>query len=197
VYVGSFDRNVYALRENDGRLAWKYDTGDGATSDVAVFGDDVIVGSRSYDLERLDAQTGTPKWKKYFWFSWVESSPNVFDGTIYIGSSDGAKVLAIEPGSGRSIWEADAFGSAWGRPAVTRARVYEGVAGVVPYSAPHRGALMAFDRSTGRLAWWYLAPKPEPVPKERTAYGFPGSVALGEGMVFAGGLDGTLRAFAQ
>jgi outer membrane protein assembly factor BamB len=195
VYVGSFDRHVYALGESDGGLAWKYDTGDAVTSDVAVLGDDVIVGSRSYDLERLDAKTGTPRWKKYFWFSWVESSPVVFDGAIYVGSSDGAKVLAIEPGSGRSLWEADALGSAWSRPAVTRTRVYEAVAGVVPYSAPHRGALLAFDRHTGGLAWWFPVPRPDPAPKERTAYGFPGSVALGAGMVFAGELSGKLHAF--
>ena len=197
VYVGSFDHNVYALRATDGGLAWKYDTGDAATSDVAVLGDDVVIGSRSYDLECLDAKTGTPRWKKYFWFSWVESSPVVFDGTVYVGSSDGAKVLAVEPGSGRSLWEADAFGSAWGRPAVTAARVYEGVAGVVPYSAPHRGAVLAFDRGSGRLAWWHPVPAPDPAPKQRTAYGFAGSVAVGDGMVFAGGLDGKLRGFAQ
>ena len=197
VYVGSFDRNVYALRESDGVVAWKYDTGDAATSDVAVLGDDVIVGSRSYDLERLDAKTGAPRWKKYFWFSWVESSPVVFDGTIYVGSSDGAKVLAVEPGSGRSIWEADALGSAWSRPAVTKTRVYEAVAGVLPYSAPHRGAVLAFDRHTGGLAWWYPVPRPDPTPKERTAYGFPGSVALGNGMVYAGDLSGKLHAFMQ
>jgi outer membrane protein assembly factor BamB len=197
VYVGSFDRNVYALRESDGGLVWKYDAGDAVTSDVAVLGDDVVVGSRSYDLERLDAKTGTPRWKKYFWFSWVESSPIVFDGTIYIGSSDAAKVLAVQPDSGRSRWEADAFGSAWGQPAVTRSNVYEGVAGVVPYAAPHRGAVMAFDRTTGRVAWWYPVPRPDPAPQERTAYGFAGSVAVGDGMVFAGGLDGRLRAFAQ
>jgi len=197
VYVGSFDRNVYALRESDGGLVWKYDAGDAVTSDVAVLGDDVVVGSRSYDLERLDAKTGTPRWKKYFWFSWVESSPIVFDGTIYIGSSDAAKVLAVQPDSGRSRWEADAFGSAWGQPAVTRANVYEGVAGVVPYAAPHRGAVLAFDRSTGRVTWWYPVPRPDPAPTARTAYGFAGAVAVGDGMVFAGGLDGRLRAFAQ
>jgi outer membrane protein assembly factor BamB len=121
----------------------------------------------------------------------------VFDGTIYIGSSDAAKVMAVEPGSGRSVWEADAYGSAWGRPAVTQARVYEGVAGVLPYAAPHRGAVMAFERSTGRLAWWYPAKRPDPAPKERTAYGFPASVAIGDGMVFAGALDGRLYAFPQ
>jgi outer membrane protein assembly factor BamB len=197
VYVGSFDHHVYALRESDGGLAWKYDTGDAVTSDVAVLGDDVVVGSRSYDLERLDAKTGTSRWKKYFWFSWVESSPVVFDGTVYVGSSDAAKVLAVEPAAGRSLWEADAFGSAWGRPAVTKTRVFEGVAGVVPYAAPHRGGVLAFERNTGRLAWWYPVARPEPAPKERTAYGFPGSVAVGAGMVFAGELGGKLHAFMQ
>jgi outer membrane protein assembly factor BamB len=197
VYVGSFDRHVYALRESDGGLAWKYDTGDAVTSDVAVLGDDVVVGSRSYDLERLDARTGTSRWKKYFWFSWVESSPVVFDGTVYVGSSDAAKVLAVEPAAGRSLWEADAFGSAWGRPAVTKTRVFEGVAGVVPYAAPHRGGVLAFERNTGRLAWWYPVARPEPAPKERTAYGFPGSVAVGAGMDFAGELGGKLHAFMQ
>lgn len=197
LYVGSFDRHVYALRASDGGLVWKYDTGDAATSDVAALGDDVVVGSRSYDLERLDAKTGMPRWKKYVWFSWIESSPVVFDGTIYIGSSDAAKVMAVDPGSGRSLWEADAHGSAWGRPAVTNTRVYEGVAGVVPYVAPHRGAVMAFDRRSGRLAWRYPVTPPDPAPKERTAYGFAGSVAVGGGMVFAGGLDGRLLAFTE
>lgn len=197
VYVGSYDKHVYALRASDGTLMWKYDTGDAATSDVAVLEDDVVVGSRSYDLERLDAKTGVPRWKKYLWFSWIESSPVVFDGAIYIGSSDAAKVMAVDPGSGRSLWEADAYGSAWGRPAVTGSRVYEGVAGVVPYVAPHRGAVMAFERGTGRLAWRYPSSPPDPAPKERTAYGFAGSVAVGGGMVFAGGLDGRLRAFEE
>jgi outer membrane protein assembly factor BamB len=196
VYVGSFDRNVYALRASDGSVVWRYDTGDAATSDVAVLEEDVIVGSRSYDLERLDAKTGAPRWKKYFWFSWIESSPVVFDGVVYVGSSDAAKVLAVDPDTGESRWEADAYGSAWGRPAVTADRVYEGVAGVVPYAAPHRGAVTAFDRATGRLVWWYPVKAPEPAPRERTVYGFPGSIAVGDGKVFAGALDGRLRAFA-
>jgi len=197
VYVGSFDKHVYALRASDGGLLWKYDTGDAATSDVAILGNDVVVGSRSYDLERLDARTGRPRWKKYVWFSWVESSPTVFDGTIYVGTSDAARVLAVDPATGRSLWEADAYGSAWSKPAVTATRVYEAVAGVVPYSAPHRGAVVAFERATGQLAWWYQAKAPEPAPQERTAYGFPASVAIGDGMVFAPSLDGKLLAFAQ
>ena len=65
----------------------------------------VIAGSRSYDLEAVDALRGTPVWKKYFWFSWVESSPTVFKDVVYIGSSDAAKVFAIDAASGRSVWD--------------------------------------------------------------------------------------------
>lgn len=197
VFVGSFDHFVYAVNATTGAMRWRYDTGDQMTSDIAVRGSQIISGSRSYDLEALDAARGTPVWKKYFWFSWVESSPTIYEDIVYIGSSDAAKVSAIDASSGRSLWEADAGGSAWGRPAVTGSTVYEGVAGVVAYVSPHRGSVSAFDRATGTLSWWYAAKPPEPAPTEATPYGFAGSVAVGGGMVFAGGLDGRLYAFRQ
>jgi outer membrane protein assembly factor BamB len=160
----------------------------------------VIVGSRSYDLESLDAARGTPQWKNYFWFSWVESSPEVFGDRIYIGSSDAARVFAIELASGKTAWEADAMGSAWGRPAVTASNVFQGAAGVLRYVAPHRGVVLALERATGAVRWWYeLAPPVprDPVPPQRIAYGFAASVAIGEGMVFAPALDGRVYAFRQ
>jgi outer membrane protein assembly factor BamB len=204
VFVGSFDRHVYAIDAASGRQLWKYDTGDAMTSDIALHGSQVIAGSRSYDLEALDAARGTPIWKKYFWFSWVESSPTVADGVVYIGSSDAARVFAIDGATGKSIWELDAGGSAWGRPAVTASRVYEGVAGVVTYVSPHHGAVLGIDRKSGALLWRYTAPPPSPtrsltpdLTPGPTPYGFAGSVALGGGLVFAGGLDGRLYAFAQ
>jgi outer membrane protein assembly factor BamB len=200
VYVGSFDHHVYAVEETSGALAWKYDTGDAATSDVAPAGDRVIVGSRSYDLESLDARRGRPAWKNYFWFSWVESSPIVVDDRVYVGSSDAAKVFAIDRTTGKSMWDADVLGSAWGRPAVSGARVYQGAVGVLRYSAPHRGVLMALDRRTGSVLWWYEAAPPvprEPPPPTAVPYGFAGSVAVAGGKVFAPGLDGRLYAFQQ
>jgi len=200
VYVGSYDHFVYALDAASGALAWKYDTGDAVTSNVAPAGTRVVVGSRSYDLESLDARTGAPQWKNYFWFSWVESSPTVNGNTIFIGSSDAGKVFAIDLATGATRWEADAFGSAWGQPAVSATTVFQGSAGVLRYSAPHRGVLLALDRESGTVRWWFeLAPPVprDPPPPERRAYGFAASVALGAGLVFAPGLDGRLYAFAQ
>jgi outer membrane protein assembly factor BamB len=157
----------------------------------------VISGSRSYDLEALDSRQGTPIWKKYFWFSWVESSPAVFGGLIYIGSSDAAKVFAVDARSGRSVWEVDAGGNAWGRPSVTATTVYEGVTGVTHYIAPHRGSMLALDRKTGAVRWRYPIAEPQSDSKTMASYGFAGAVALGNGLVFAGGLDGRLYAFDQ
>jgi outer membrane protein assembly factor BamB len=197
VYVGSFDRFVHAVDASSGALAWKYDTGDAVTSDVAVAGDRVVVGSRSYDLEGLEAARGTPIWKKYFWFSWVESSPAVVDGVVYVGSSDAAKVFAVDVASGRTIWDTDVLGSAWGRPAVTGSTVYMATAGVMRYASPHRGIVAALDRRSGRARWWYEMKAPATVPDRATPYGFPGSVASGGGMVYAAALDGRLYAFRE
>jgi outer membrane protein assembly factor BamB len=197
VYCGSFDGNVYALDASTGALLWKHDTGGAVTSAVAVSGNAVIAGSRSYDLTALAAATGSPMWTKYFWFSWVESPATVFKNVAYVGSSDAAKVFAVDIASGTSFWEADAGGSAWGQPAVSESAVYQSVAGVLHYISPHRGGIVAFDRATGRPLWRYAAAVPETSSQSVVAYGFAGSVALGGRFVFAGGLDGRLYAFAR
>lgn len=196
VYCGSFDGHLYALEAATGALAWKHDTGGAITSAVGVSGRHVIVGSRSYDLQALDGATGASAWTKYFWFSWVESPANVFASMAYIGSSDAARVSAID-GRGRALWSTDVHGSAWGQPAVTASTVYEGIAGVEHYMPAHRGAVVALDRATGRIVWWYPAKPPTPAPATVTPYGFAGSVAVARGVVVAGGLDGVLYAFAR
>ena len=195
VYCGSFDGSVYALDASSGALAWKHDTGGPVTSAVAVSGRTVLAGSRSFDFEALDAATGTGIWTNYFWFTWVESPATAVKSVAYVGSSDGGTVSAIDA-TGRSTWKTDVQGSAWGQPAVIGATVYEGVAGVLHYIAPHRGSLVALDRTTGKIVWWYPARPSDPAPKGAAPYGFAGSVAVGNGLVFAGGLDGVLYAFA-
>ena len=198
VYCGSFDGFVYALDRRSGALAWKHDTGGAVTSDVAVTGDRVLAGSRSYDFEALDADTGRPTWTRYFWFSWVESSATVDGSTAYVGSSDAAKVFAIDRSSGRVLWSADAGGSAWGRPAVRGDVVYEGVAGVTHYIAAHAGSVVAFDRASGRPLWRYpFEAAPASSSTTSAAYGVAGSVAVGAKHVFAASVDGRLLAFVR
>jgi outer membrane protein assembly factor BamB len=192
VYFGSYDHFVYALDAATGKLLWKRDTQGAVVSTPAVVGDLIVVGNRCYDLLGLDGQTGEPAWKRYFWFSWVESSPTVRDGVAYVGSSDAASVQAFDARTGERRWGTDVYGWAWGQPAVTDRRVYVGVASQVGYLAQHRGGVMALDRASGQAVWRYPAE-----PPASGSYGFPGSPAVGEGLVFVTGLDGRVYAFAE
>ena len=190
VYVGSYDKHVYALDAASGRLLWKRDTQGAVVSTPAVDGDLVVVGNRCYDLLGLTAATGEVAWKRYVWFSWIESSATVRDGVAYVGSSDAAWVGAFDVRTGRPRWQADVYGWAWGQPAVTQERVYLGTSSQAGYPAGHRAGVMALERGSGRVAWRFESPA-----ADKGAFGFPGSPALGYGLVFVSGLDGRLYAF--
>jgi outer membrane protein assembly factor BamB len=192
VFFGSFDGQVYVLDAGTGKLVWKRDTKGAVVSTPAVVGDRVVVGNRSYDLVGLDARTGEPLWTRYVWFSWVESSASARDGVVYVGSSDAAAVYAFDARTGERRWKTDVYGWAWGQPAVTDARVYAGTASQKGYLAGHKGLVVAMDRATGRPAWHYAAE-----PAATGSYGFPGSPAVGAGLVFVAGLDGKVYAFTQ
>jgi outer membrane protein assembly factor BamB len=62
---------------------------------------------------------------------------------------------------------------------------------VLNYIIDHHGAFVALDRATGRLAWRYPM---TPLPGS-SVYGVASSPAVGQGLVFFGGLDGTFYAF--
>lgn len=192
VVFGSFDGHVYALDAATGALVWKRDARGAVVSTPAIVGDRVVVGSRSYDLLGLDARTGEPAWTRYIWFSWVESSAAQRDGAVYVGSSDAAAVYALDARTGERLWKSDVHGWAWGQPAVSETRVYVGTASRKDYLAGHRALVVALDRASGRPLWHYAAD-----PAAQGAYGFPGSASVGEGLVFATGLDGRVYAFAE
>src|SRR5262249_29519274 len=92
--------------------------------------------------------------------------------------------------SGRRLFASDVHGWAWGQPAVTETRVYVGTSAAKDYVVGHRGGAVALDRATGRAVWRFDAPD-----TGADTYGFPGSAAVGGGLVFLTGLDGRVYAF--
>jgi PQQ-like domain/PQQ enzyme repeat len=194
VYFGSYDGNVYALDAATGKLAWKHDTKGAVVSTPAVdpASGRVVIGSRSYDLLGLEAATGEVAWKRYIWSSWVESSAFLREGIAYVGSSDAAALYAFDARTGRRLWTTDVHGWAWGQPAVTDHRVFIGTAATKDYLVGHRGGVVAVDRATGQPTWSFVAKA-----SESGSYGFPGTPAVGAGLVFLTGLDGRVYAFAQ
>src|SRR4030095_7204976 len=174
LHFGSYDGKVYALQASTGKLLWKTDTKAPVVSTPALAGSRVIVGSRRYDLFGRDRRTGAADWKRYVWFSWIESSASVRDGVAYVGSSDAAALFAFDAQNGRSLWKTDVHGWAWGQPAVSADRVYIGTVGTGGATPPHRGLALAADRASGRPVWQF------PVPAAaKGSYGFAGSPALG------------------
>ena len=101
VYVGSYDRNLYAINP-DGSLKWKYQTGGWVVSSPAIGSDGTIyVGSHDHKLYAINPD-GSLKWS-YNTGRRITSSPAIDAyGTIYTGSAD-KHIYAINP-DGSLLW---------------------------------------------------------------------------------------------
>lgn len=193
VVLGSADRFVYALERATGRELWRFDTGAEIDSAPVVFEGKVLVGNRGYGLHALAAATGELVWKTFFWGSWVESTPAVADGTIYVGASDLRRVSAIDPADGRVLWRSDVRGWTWGTPLVAGDRIYAGAAGGSPYFFHHVAGLWALDRASGRPLWrWPF----DEVPGAHQ-WGVGGSPALAGDTLVITTIEGSVYGFAK
>lgn len=190
VYVGSMDQFVYALSRSDGRERWRSDTGAAIDAALVVHDGRVLAGNRGAGLLSLDAATGETKWRLFFWGSWVESTPVVRDGVIYVGSSDLRRVSAIDPSDGRVLWRTDVYGWTWGTPLVTEHHIYAGVAGGAPYFIRHLASFSVLDRRSGKL----VARRPL-ADSGGHQWGIAGSPALAGDTVVVATIAGSLLGF--
>lgn len=189
VYFGSSDNSVYALDAADGGLEWQYDTLKPVVSTPLVSNGMVYVGSRSANFFAFDAATGRVEWRKFYWISWVESSARIRDGVLYVGSSDYARLFALDALTGHELWRFNTHGEAWPDPAVTDTLVYTGSVGYSDF--PRQAGFYAVDRASGKEVWRYSMPV-TPLP---LGNGVNSSPAVDGGLVFFGGLDGVFYAF--
>ena len=81
------------------------------------------------EIDTDPERTWTPDRDRLRWRRWVNgraaSSPALHDGTLYIGSFDGA-LRALDPGDGSIRWTYETDGEIWSSPAVTDTAVYVG-----------------------------------------------------------------------
>jgi outer membrane protein assembly factor BamB len=192
VFFASFDGHVYAARLADGTILWKRDARGAVPGDLALAGGHILAGSRSYDLLALAQDSGEPAWSRYVWFSWIDASPLVSVGKLYIGSSDSRRIVALDAASGRRLWATRVPGWAWARPALGVTAVYAGAVGTTTrYVGRREGALAAIDRPDGRLRWLF---EPAHAP-DAVLYGFAAAPLVAGGKVYAADLSGTVFAF--
>ncbi|GEM_PF-2612800 len=145
VYFGSGDKHVYALREADGQLAWKYLTGGIVATSPELANGVLYVSSLDEHVYALDAKTGELIWK-FRTGDKLLASPSYADGIIYIGSFD-SHLYAINARTGELVWKFRSGDVIWATAAVLNGKVVFG-------SIDKR--LYCLDAKTGELLWKYL-----------------------------------------
>lgn len=192
VIVGGFDGSVLTLNRRTPREISRTKVGGPIVSAPVVAGDHLVIGARDYLLYGLTAASGEVAWRDSYWFSWVESTPRLVDGVLYLGGSDYRRVSALEPATGRARWATDVLGLSWGTPVVTARSVFAGTAGqnIAGTVIQHTGGIVALDRATGVVRWRYVVS----AAPDASFTGFAGSLAVSENKILGAGVDGTLVA---
>ena len=148
VYVGSTDGNFYAIDAASGAEKWKFTSKAWEVSSPAVASGVVYFLSYDGNFYALDAASGQVKWKfntggeRHYsgthlhylqpvtesmpdpWDFYL-SSPAVWNGAVYFGSSDG-NVYALDVDSGALKWKFKTGDIVHSSPAIVDGTVYVG-----------------------------------------------------------------------
>jgi outer membrane protein assembly factor BamB len=197
LYFGSWDGKVYALDAASGDEIWQYDTGAVIQSSPAVDAEKIYIGSRSARLLALDRQTGTPVWTYAVeGGSWVESTPVLHDGAVYVGSSDALHLLSLDAASGDIRWQFFTGGWSWSSPVVAGENVYVGSVSAFPYYVDGidlQGGFYSVSAESGTEVWQTATSSIE-------GYLTGGVVAAArvvDGVVYVASLDGLITAIKE
>ncbi|MEU9890061.1 PQQ-binding-like beta-propeller repeat protein, partial [Sphaerisporangium sp. NPDC051011] len=172
VYVGSYDKNLYAVDAATGRKRWSFTTGSIVDSNAAVADGVVYIGSKDKNLYAVDAATGRQRWS-FTTGDGVFSSPAVADGVVYVASFD-KNLYAVDAATGRKRWSFTTGSAVASSPAVADGVVYVGSSDKNLY---------AVDAATGRKRWSFT-----------TGNGVDSAPAVADGVVYVGSHDGKLYA---
>jgi outer membrane protein assembly factor BamB len=204
VFIGSLDGSLYAIDQETGQQKWKTDPTDSIASSPAVANG--IVYYLSYDraLYAVAADTGAVKWlfatsgERRFEAKGLHglaptdqniadpmdvflSSPAVWNGRVYFGSSDG-HVYAVDAKSGVLQWSFQTKDIVHASPAIANNTVYIG---------SWDSCLYALDAETGAEKWRF---KTGEDPIMHNQVGFQSSPAVVDGTVYVGCRDGHVYA---
>lgn len=134
IFIGSMEGTMYALDADSGKQRWAFKARgnpyfpNGDIQSTAALADGLVLfGSRDYHLYALDAKTGREVWRNLHENSWVCASPAVRDGRVYVGSSDGRFMRAVDLKTGTALWTEKADGNIFSSPATVGEDVYTGV----------------------------------------------------------------------
>ena len=209
VYFGSYDKHLYAVNAESGKLIWKYQTDGGIVSRPAIADDAVFIGSEDSRLHVVSARSGSLLWT-YYTNGPIRSSPFVAHGHVFIGSDD-MSLHAININGGRGIWQIGSIAEIRSTPFVTQDEIYSGnetgeffcmdfrggikwrfkakraitssaiVADNLVFFCSLDSYLYALDAKSGYLVWRFKMDK-----------GSISSPAVADNLVYTGSIDGNI-----
>lgn len=209
-----FGQNLANTAASEARLGeasqlkkkWAFTTGGDVSARAAVVEGVAYFPDWGGNLWAVDAKKGTKVWGHQFSDYGLaantqsRTSPAVVDGVVYVGTQEGAWLLAIEAASGKLLWKtqldtSDPFAVITASPAVHAGVVYTGVASLEEAVATNpnypcckaRGSVVAVSAKgsqRGSILW-----KTYTVPAGYSGGGVWGSnfaIDKGRGSVFVG-----------
>ena len=195
VYIGSWDDTMYALEAMTGQMLWKTPVGGEVQTTALEANSLVYTASCKASVVALDAQTGSKMWEfDYGSNAWVESSPQLKDGIIYIGSSGSKDVWGLDSKTGKGFTFFFSRAFHWSTPAIVDDTLYIG--GTSFKTEENKGGLFALKLVDGKIPdpnheYWYF-PVQRTLEAEGNWSGVASSPIVQNGVVYFGGLDGKL-----
>ena len=159
VYFLSYDSNLYAVDAASGRLKWKFATG----------GERRYAGTHLHYLQPATERMPDP-WDVYL------SSPSVWNGAVYFGSSDG-NVYALDAANGAVKWKFQTGDVVHSSPAISDGVLYVGSWDTYFY---------ALDAANGKEKWRF---KTGDDPDAHNHVGIQSSPVVADGVVYFGSRD--------
>jgi outer membrane protein assembly factor BamB len=148
LYVGSWDRNLYAIDIETHKVRWTFEADDELNSSPAYAGGNVYIGSDGGSVYAVKAKTGRQLWHYGGGSEYFYATPAVAYGRVYIGNTNGT-MYALGATTGNLLWAKGAGTYVYTGAAVWRQTVYVG---------SYDGKIYAFDAATGDVKWTYEAP---------------------------------------
>lgn len=127
VYIGSHDANLTCLDAVVGSVLWRQKIGNGIYTASSIVDDKLYLTADPGFVYCLNATTGTVFWTYTTNAQYMDSSPAVVDGKVYIGAgkNDG-HVYCLDATTGSEIWNYSTGGSVYSSPAYFEGKVYIG-----------------------------------------------------------------------
>lgn len=147
VYIGSEDKNIYAINAHLGTRIWKYQTNDNVSATPSIANGIVYVGSVDKNIYALSAENGEFIWK-YLTDGPIYDSSIVANGIVYTGSSDG-NIYALNAETGVLIWKypTDDYWAISDSPALANGVIYVGSCNGNIYAISAKTRLPVWNRT--------------------------------------------------